>query len=196
MIWFVLTAMVVVQGCFAWRDNLLTLKQMLENKIYDGLPFLMHGGMWGDLIWFSTIIAAIVVVHGRSWSWVDVGLAGVIGLAASLGMHEGYKNIPWMEAHVQHHSLTEAGWVHVVYMAVGFAVLLLYYVRAPYATYMWAVSAAIIIHVIVGTHVPLALTRPFWYPGHPLQDMNTWAQIGGVAVLTLGVTTLRYFRIF
>lgn len=192
----ILTVMVVAQGCFAWRDGLLTVKQMLGRGIREGLPISMHGGMWGDLIWFSALVAAIVAIYGREWSWTSVGLAILVGLAGSFGMHELYKNIPWPETHVQGHSLTEAGWVHFLYMVVAFSVLLLYYVTAPYTAYMWLVSAGIIVHVAIGNHVLLGFARPFWYPGHPLQNTGTWATIGGVAALTLGCTAFRmlFFR--
>lgn len=186
---------VALQGCFASRDVILTRRQMLS-WTRTGLPFLAHGGMWGDALLISPLVAAVVAYSGGQWSWKRVAVAVLVGLAASFAMHETYQRIPWPEAHVYSRHLTEAGWVHLVYMAAVIAALLLYYFDAQYTPLMWLVSAFLVLHIAVGNHVVLGLVRPAWYPGRPLQNVQTWVTIGGTAVLTLGVTALRAFRIW
>lgn len=194
--WAVLTifeAVVLLQGWLAWCDDFLTPKQMRRGGIRSGLPFLAHGGMWGDLIFVSPLLAFIITTYGSEWSWIQIAAAVLFSLVVSFAMHETYKKGRFPEAHVQYGKLTKAGVVHFCYMAEAFLVLSLYYILVPYTPWMWVVSALLVLHTIVGTHVVLGLVRPMWYPGRPLQSSGTWGAVGGTAVLTLGCTAWRAF---
>ena len=189
MFWLVLSvflAAVALQGLFAYYDDFFTPKQMLRH-VPRGLPFVAHGGMWGDVI-ISLLVATIVDRYSSQWSFREIVLAILVGIVVSFMMHETYKAGTIPEAHVQYGHLTAAGWVHFGYMAAALAVLGLYYLDTEYTPYMWMVSILLIIHTIVGTHVVLGLVQPDWYSGRPLTSMGTWGAIGGTAVLTLGRT--------
>lgn len=183
----VFLAAVALQGLFAYYDGFFWPSQMLR-KVSRGLPFFAHGGMWGDVIIISPLVAIIVERYSPQWSFREIVLAILVGLIVSFAMHETYKAGTFPEAHVQYGHLTSAGWVHFGYMAAALAVLGLYYLDAEYTPYMWVVSALLIIHTAIGTHVVLGLAQPDWYSGRPLQSMGTWGAIGGTAVLTLGRT--------
>ncbi len=190
LFWLVLAisvAGVMLQALFAYVDEFFWPSQMLR-KVSRGLPFIAHGGMWGDVLIISPILAFIVERYSPGWSWGKIGTAILVGLIASFVMHETYKAGTIIEAHVQRGHLTDAGWMHLLYMAAAFAVLGLYFLDAEYTPYMWLVSVLLIIHTVVGNHVVLGLVQPDWYPGRPLTSMGTWGTIGGTAVLTLGRT--------
>ena len=183
---------VVLQGLFAWRDQFLTPSQMVRHGIAQGLPFAAHGGMWGDVFFISPLLAALVEIYISGWSWLRIVAAFLASLFASYMMHETYKHAFYPEAHVQYGKLTATGHIHLVYMAVAFAVIGLYYIHAPYTPWMWLVSAFLVLHTIAGTHVILGIISPKWYGAAPLQSAGTWGAIGGTAVLTFGATGLRY----
>ena len=178
---------VALQGLFAHYDDFFTPKQMLRH-VPRGLPFVAHGGMWGDVLIISPLVAVIVEQYSSQWSFKGVVLAILAGLVVSVLMHEIYKAGLIPEAHVQYGHLTSAGWVHFGYMAAALAVLILYFLDTEYTPYMWVVSILLIFHTAIGNHVPLGLVQPDWYSGRPLTSMGTWGAIGGIAVLTLGRT--------
>ncbi|TSC70697.1 MAG: hypothetical protein G01um101449_304 [Parcubacteria group bacterium Gr01-1014_49] len=189
----ILEALVIIQAMVAYRDGFFWPSQMLE-RTSKGLPFAMHAGMWGDVFILSPLLAVIVAYRIEEWSWTHIMIAGVLGLAASLGMHEQYKGIPWQEAHVQNGELTFVGKIHVVYMAVAFSILGLYYLAGGYTPYMWWTSLAVVIHVVIGNHMLFGSDPPEYYPGRPLESVGGWQAIGGTAVLTFGSTAFHYFR--
>jgi hypothetical protein len=186
-------AMVVLQGLTAWCDEFLTPAQMQRSGVREGLPFMAHGGMWGDIIFISPLVATIIAIYGPEWSPGSVATAVILGGIASGAMHETYKKGPFPEAHVQYGRLTTAGQIHRWYMALAFAALILYYTSVSYTPWMWLVSALLVLHTIAGTHVILGLLCPKWYPGRPLHNPQTWGVIGGTAALVFGCTALRAF---
>ena len=196
LFWWAIIAfegMVILQVLYAWCDEFLTPAQMRRGGIREGLPFMAHGGMWGDLIFISPLVAIIYATDGPEWSSVNVMTAMIGGGVASIVMHETYKRGELPEAHVQFGCLTTAGLIHRWYMAIALAVLGLYYIRAPYTPWTWSVSALLVLHTIAGTHVVLGLIQPRWYPGRPLHNPETWGVIGGTAILTFGCTALRAY---
>jgi hypothetical protein len=167
--------------------------------LYDGIT--AHGGMWGDVFIISPLVAAIVGYYWSTWAWWQVLGAAGIGFAASYVMHETYKAAPWPEAHVEGGHLTDVGCVHLGYMAFAFAALLLYYVRPVSQTelaMMGFASGLLVLHVVLGTHVPLGMLKRddpesfWWYPGEPLKSAGTWGAIAGTAILTFGRTAVGY----
>lgn len=190
----VLQALVVIQALVSYRDGFFWPHQMLE-RTSKGLPFAMHAGMWGDVFILSPLLAVIVAYRIEEWSWANIAIAGFLGFVASSGMHEQYKGIPWPEAHVQNGELTFVGKAHVIYMAVAFAILGLYYLAGEYTPYMWWTSLAVVVHVVIGNHMLFGSDPPEYYPGRPLESVGGWLAIAGTAALTFGVSSLRYFRV-
>jgi len=188
------------QAAWASGNHMLNVYQMQTfRKIREGLPFLMHGGVWGDVVIISGLMGCIVGFFWDTWAWWQIAIFLALGFAGSYGMHLTYLAAPWPEAHVEGGHLTDVGDIHLGYMAVAFAVLLLYYVRPvePWEIkYMTLVSVLLVSHVVIGTHVPLGLAklcapeRFAWYPGTPLTSSGTWGAIAGTFVLTFGRTAL------
>jgi len=195
LFWTALTAcelLVLWQSYLAWHDWMLFPSDLKrgKNKGY-GLPFLCHGGMWGDVFIVSPLVAAIVGFFGAQWAPVHVVAAAAVGFGLSDFLHGTYKagSFACPEAHVREGRLTGAGTVHFVYMGAAFAVLLLYYIRAMSADeypHVLAVSTLLTIHVMIGNHVVLGLVAPSWYPNRPLESAGTWGAIAATAAVTFG----------
>jgi hypothetical protein len=188
--------LVLLQGWFASRDNFLTVPQMVWQKGFkQGLPFLYHGGMWADVFLISPLLAYMVGRYGYTWNMASVSWVFAFGLVASVVMHLGvYLRLPHPEAHAYSGELTPAGWIHLPYMAACFTVIALFYLKTSGLTSreVWITTGLLIIHIIVGTHVPLKLWawnarlegyRADWYPVQPVIDLPTAMTVGGVALL-------------
>ncbi|MCX6786577.1 MAG: hypothetical protein NTU85_02035 [Candidatus Kaiserbacteria bacterium] len=181
---------VALMGLFAWSGNLFTEKQMLKHHGPQGLVFIYHGGIWGDVIIISPLVAAIVECCGSEWLLRQKITALIVGFVASVAMHQMYTKIPWPDALMN----TKAWIIHMLYTALAIAAFFLYFIWAPFTPWMWLVSGFIVIHVAVGNHAVLGLLHISRYPGKPFTDSFFWIQISGVAVLTFGVTTCRALK--
>ncbi len=185
-------SLVALQGLFSWFDGMLTPAQMRASGYDKGLPFLCHGGMWGNVFIISPLVAATMALYGAAWSSYNVVMAAFAGFVCSILMHLTYLGAKYPEAHVQFGKLTAAGYFHVFYMAAAFAALfLLYFGTSPLSPpwFLWMVSALLVIHVAVGTHVVLGIVKPTWYAGDPLHSLwDTWIPVAATAVLTFGWT--------
>jgi len=200
----IMSYLFALQGALAIGNNMATLHQMWNyRRLREGLPFIWHGGMCGDVFIITPLVAAIVGYYGVQWSWMQIGIALVAGFIASYGMHETYKSVPWPEAHAEPGRLTDVGCIHLVYMGLAFAALLLYYIRLASPSElgtMAAVSALLVFHVTIGNHVVLGLLKSnypttfAWYPGDPLRSSGTWGAIGATALLTFGRTAWLAYR--
>ncbi len=185
LVTFALTSLVFLGGWLAYQDQMLTVLQMKQKGVTLGLPFLAHGGMWGDLLIINILLMFIVPRHGNSWSTRSIVIALMIGTTVSVIMHFSYLNIKWPEAHVQNGRLTRAGWVHLVYMAgiMGVLVLFYFYTPNPSPRIVIATSALLLVHLVLGLHFVLGLIKPSWYPGRPLSDPATWITLGSSSLL-------------
>src|SRR3989344_5532980 len=116
--------MIALQGWFAWKGWMWSprdLQRQMNKGV--GLPFLGHGGMWGDFIIISPLIAFILATYGDEWMIEQWIFAVVMGGMGSYIMHEQYKSGTLPGVHTRKGRLTRAGKVHFVYMAGAFAVL-------------------------------------------------------------------------
>jgi hypothetical protein len=178
---------VLLQAYYSWRDQMLTPAQMRSHGISQGLPFLAHGGMWSDATLFAALMATIINAYGNQWKLLQCGVALSIGLAGSSIMHWGvYADNVLPETHVRDGAITTPGIVHFFYMAAGIAVTILFYTCTARLTRKAAlsVSALILTHVVIGTHVPLRiwakLVRPGWYPEQSVFDSTNAVTIVGI----------------
>ena len=174
--------LVGVQAVLAYQDSFLTVSQMQEAGFAQGLPFLWHFGMYGDLVLISPVIAYLV---GRSsiqyrqrsfWGFVLLGI--VVSIA--IGWTYTFASLP--EAHMRNHSLTRTGLVHLLYMAIAVTVLIrFFFSNVQSKAELRAVGTLIVVHLLLGTHMVLglvALVVPLnWYPAHPLQSVTGWTII-------------------
>ena len=197
--------LVFLQGWLAYRDSFLTLTQMRRAHAYEGIPFLAHGGMWGDALIVGPLLGVLIAIHGKEWG--DWWIAAFAGTAASSVMHATYTLGRLHEAHIRRERptlvqrerltpanrgrLSPAGWVHWLYMSVGIAVFVQYYIFTPHPAPSMLITSSVllVIHVVIGTHIPLGLIAPAWYPERPHRKPETWIVVLGTAFL-LAVLTL------
>ena len=179
--------LLALQAVAALWIGMLTPAQMIARGRSQGLPFLAHGGMWGDLV-VTFLLANIVALYGAQWSQVSSISSLVFGVTLSGVMHWIYTQGDLPEAHVIEHRLTLAGWFHVIFQAVAFAILVLFFLNTmdPSKQLVWWTVAILGIHLAVANHFILGIVRPKWYPGRPLTNPIGWATvIGGSAVIAL-----------
>ncbi len=186
--------LVVWQAVLANENEMLTVRQMRENRgIKLGLPFLWHGGMWGDVFIVSPVVAWIVGEFSNTWSWPSLLVCGLVGFMASRLMHDLYQLSLWPEAHVEDRKLTDVGYVHHGYMTIAFVVIIEYYFKSVTVgglSTMWLISALLVAHVAVGNHLLLGLAKRLWpeqfdwYPGDPLRSWGSLVPVGLTAVGT------------
>ena len=187
----VLEMMVLLQGLLALIDGILTARDMLWYLGEEGIPFNCHEGMWGDFFLISPLIAIIMQLYWSSLTFDHCCIAAFVGIITSFGMHSTYKRIPWPETHVQYNVLTPAGVIHAIYMTIVVTIFLLFFFATsnPGHNLLWIASAVLTFHMILGTHVPLGIIKPKWYPGDPLRSWSkTWIPILVVALATFGRT--------
>jgi hypothetical protein len=121
-------ALVLLGGYLAYRDNFLTARQMVRNKgITNGLPFLAHGGMWGDFFLISPLLAIIVSRYATQWSGLQMFGSFLLGFFISFIMHEQYKKIEIPESHVYGGKTTKAGEAHKLYMIIALSIIILFF---------------------------------------------------------------------
>jgi hypothetical protein len=154
-----------------------------------GLPFTAHTGMWSDAVLFSPLMATIVTSYARQWNMWNWACGIGLGVILSAIMHFGiYTKAPFQGAHARNGTLTSAGTIHFGYMAFGFAVIILFYTCTeglPLLSVEW-VSVLLVVHVIMGTLVPLKawakVAQPSWYPDQIKFDFATVSTIVGATV--------------
>lgn len=177
--------LLALQAVAALWTGMLTPAQMKANGRPQGLPFLAHGGMWGDLV-VTLLLANVVSRYGTQWSHVSVITALAFGMTLSGVMHWIYTQGDLPEAHVIEHRLTLAGWLHVIFQGAAFAILVLFFLNTenPSKALLWWTVATLTIHLAVANHFVLGFLKPTWYPGRPLSNPIGWATvIGGCAIL-------------
>jgi len=168
---------VLLGGIFAYDNHFLTVSQMKMRGIERGLPFIAHGGMWGDLLIVTPIAGMMVYYHGEQWTLLQIIICSIGGVVASGLMHQLYLSSAFPEAHIKNHKLTEAGMVHVVYMAGMLSIMFLFYFCTGHVSPSLVITSSILltIHIMFGNHIPLGLWRPTWYGRKP--DMTAYVTV-------------------
>jgi hypothetical protein len=190
--------LVGLQALLAYQDHFLTVAQMQQRGVAQGLPFLWHFAMWSDLAIISPLAAYLVGKYGRRWSPLTMLMSLGIGLVLSASLHWLYLQSAMPETHVQNYALTPAGWVHAIYMgvAVGLFIQFFFFTDDVVQRVLGIVSVLVLIHVFIGNHMLLGLINlafpQDWYPARPLKSIIGWSTVAAVA-LGLG---LRYFASF
>jgi len=177
----ILEALVLLGGYLAYRDDFLTARQMVNNKGFkDGLPFLAHAGMWGDFFLVSPLIAVIISKFAGQWSYIMIGSCFVVAYIISATMHKLYVTAKIPESHTYGGRLTGTGKVHLVYMAIAIAILLLFFFCTKEVSKVMALSTSIIlaVHIAIGNHVLVGLFKPSWFSRFPHKEKSTMISIG------------------
>ncbi|MBX4210923.1 hypothetical protein KW783_03055 [Candidatus Parcubacteria bacterium] len=167
--------LVALGGYLAYRDKMFWLSQMKAAGIDFGLPFFWHTGMWSD-VFVMTPILWIIFGYVGGWNLKAFILATIAGVIGSLAIHVPYLNHPHPGAHIHGGHLTESGWVHAVYSVAVVGVLVLFYFFTPSVKIsdMWIVTILLVIHLFLGTLIPLGLAKLPWFPERPHYDWRAW----------------------
>ncbi len=178
----------------ALNDRMLTVADMRGRGpgFERGIPLTGHWAMlYFDLL-LPLLFAYLAGKYGGQWGAKQIGIMVGIGFILSAAMHYTYveagKKFP--EAATYGGELTPAGWLHLVYMGLALALLGLFYFMTakPAPSDVWLTSVWMIIHVIVGVHVPLKLFKPAWFPYHGISDAGTLVPILGTTAILFGLS--------
>ena len=180
---------------FAGLDNFITVEGMQSHGtgFERGIPFDGHmAGKYLDLLTFPVVVATWVALYSHQWKSWQIVLLLVVGVILSGVMHLTYieagKKFP--EYVTYSGKLTSAGCAHVVYMGYGFAIVGLAYLctKSPEPTLVWLTTAYLVVHVVIGVHVPYKIFTPSWFPYHGIWDAGTLAPILGSAAVLSGLS--------
>jgi hypothetical protein len=144
--------------------------------------------MWGDFVLISALAAYLIGRYVAKWRPHSIFASLTIGFVSAGLLSWLYTLSVIPEAHVQNHQLTPAGWAHLLYMAIAVAIFVqfLFFSENVSTSLLLAVSALLIAHVFIGTHMTLCiitLNYPFdWYPMQPLKSLFGWITFGLVGL--------------
>lgn len=177
-----------VQVVLAYRDHFLTVSQMRERGISDGLPFMWHFGMWGDLFIVSPLAAYVTGRYWHRWRsrWMLLSLA--VGLLVSCLLSWTYTLSVLPEAHVQNHQLTATGVWHLFYMAAALAVFVQFFFLTERVSRrcLGIVSMLLLANLLFGTHMVLGIGKTVvpldWWSARPLKSAVGWTILATVAL--------------
>lgn len=173
-------ALVLLGAYAAYKDNFLTVSQMTKSGVDEGLPFIAHLGMWGDLILVSPMIAFIWNAAFDQWTLMQIVIAFGIGAVVSLVMHFFYSQSPFPESHVFGKRLTVAGWIHMIYMGLALGILILFFFSTKENIPVWVIRFVVIglgVHIVLGTHCLVGMLNFDWYREKPQTKWTTWLTI-------------------
>lgn len=173
---------VLLSAYLAHKDRFLTVRQMQAKGFPQGLPFLMHGAMWSDLILLSPLFGLIAGLYLEEWSSAALLITFVLGTIISLLLHYlVFLKGSMPGSHGYNGKLSPTGWVHVLYTALALALLFLFYFFTPGIEKGVAVlvSAAVALHLLIGfgSQVLLSLRAPSWFPEKPYKSPALWAAL-------------------
>ncbi len=179
--------LLVIQADSSYKDRCLTRRQMRRRGFIDTpvLPFVAHGGMWGDTFLITPLISYIGSEYWTQWSGEAWLIALTVGTLASWGIHREYARdgIRVPSCHAYHGQLTFAGAVHLWYMAAALTLLMLFFF-ATRASVGVAVTAfgVLLAHLLFQTfQIPRYLKRSVW------TRSNIFEAVGGAGALSLGL---------
>lgn len=173
--------LIAMQIFSAWVNDFLTPSQMIKRGFDCGLPLIAHEAIWGDLLAITPLSAWIVYGYSDRWS----NNAILIGLSISLAITFAMV-IFWVsltknglpEAHAHGGKLTSAGLFHAMFMTGSMAIIILFFFYSGVSQKAATIVAILLgIHVFCGTHIPLGLIGPSWFPNRPHKDVPTWIVI-------------------
>jgi hypothetical protein len=180
--------LILGEGVCARADNFLTVTQMKDGGITNGIPLLGHGGILSDAILLTPMMIFVVRNYSNQWSGWSIICASVVSVIITAVMHimwvKGAVLMP--EALTHDGKLTEAGGFHAGYMMIALVIIVLFYFATESISreHIIAISVLLAIHLVVGTHVPLSLLARFgaidWYSGRNYRDPATLGLIAFV----------------
>ncbi|MFA6158282.1 MAG: hypothetical protein WC763_01490 [Candidatus Paceibacterota bacterium] len=161
--------------------------------------FLKHGGMWGDFLIVSPLLGLVAQRFGGAWSVNEWSVALTVSAIVSCGMAWMWAKDPTPSSHTSGGHQTLAGWIHLGYMIPSLAAIGLLYFRLPHgilASFIVPVSAALMLHMVFGTHMVMGLLIKWGLVAVDssdrdyLRDKGAWWTLGVTAALLAGMTWL------
>ncbi len=158
---------VVLGGYLAYRDSFLTVGQMHKKGFEHGIPWIWHGGMIGDLLLITPLIALIVSRYSLSWDPTRFLLVFGGCLLISFVLHNQWDKTNLPESHTYLHVRSQTGWLHLVYLPAALTVMVMFYFQTPHyridPEIAVSISAILAFHIFLGTHTPLKIWNPSWF---------------------------------
>jgi hypothetical protein len=185
-----LETLVAAQALTAYRDHLFTVAQMQQRGTGEGLPFVWHFGLWGDIFIISPLAAHVAGRYFLRWLRDYrslISIATGCALASLLSWAYTHSNI--LSVHIQNHELTAAGELHLGYMALTLAIFtqFLFFTKHDSIGLLRTTSVLLLIQVFIGTHMVLGildLNYPLgWYLDRPLKSLFGWAIVCATAIV-------------
>jgi len=146
-----------------------------------GLPFVGHGGMWGDMLLITPLTSIIIVTCGHQWIFIRLFALALVAMSASAILHVIWSWNPRPDSLACFNRITRAGMMHVRYMSITLTVVLMLYFGTPVVPSALLIASSIVlaVHIVVGNHMILNIIRPAWWVSNT-KDPMAW----GVIVVT------------
>ncbi len=153
---------VLAEAYTSFKNKTFTPAQMLTRWNKPGIPFLWHGGMWGDIFILPPLMMFIIARYANEWNMNGIIMMMSIGVAITLANHlmliftqDTPDPLGWKKEKL---SVTIA--LHFIYMSVYIALIgLFYFSSSADVTVTSIVSIVIGIHTMLGTHVVLSMAN-------------------------------------
>lgn len=147
---------VLLSGVVAFWEGYLTDKRVT-------MGFLSHGGMWGDLLLMSLVMALVVpnLIHDRIYVLPSLAFSLLITILAHaqwcrwmrLDATTGHM-FPTHSAGRWYIDMSISGWMHLVFMTIMLGVLFVYVLSPMPIRVVVAVAILLSVHMLVGTLQP------------------------------------------
>lgn len=148
--------------------------------------------MFGADLLLPMLLGYLVQKYSAQWAWNYWVVVMVISFGLSIIMHLTYIEAGRAYPDVATHGgrLTAAGWLHALYMGFALCLIGLFYLASvkPAPSDVWLATVWLVVHVIVGVHVPLKLIKPSWFPYAGIGDAGTLVPIFGATALLIGMS--------
>ena len=189
---------VLLEGVAAYFARTLTPSQMAKKypEHPKTLAFICHGGMWGDLFIISTIVGVTVAMYGGQWTLIQMLVMFGLGSLLSIAMHCIYILTPFPDSLAWKKGISVAGYMHILYMGIAFAIIgLLYFYTANVSMPLLVITGVLLTtHVVIGNHVVLGLLNEThhwsWCPDF-IHKPDPWITITGACAILVAMTVWR-----
>ena len=161
-----------------------------KKRVPEGTPvaaFSKHGGIWGDVLYVSALIAWIVAKYAPDWSVGTVMFGALLGAVSALTALSAWSRSGTEEAFVLGGKTTVVGYIHGFYTWIALSVLFSFLYGCGH---MVPQQEALGIAVVFVLHSALGSFQPSWIARKKI-DKGAWLQFA-VATALVG---LLYFRI-
>ncbi|HEX3651862.1 MAG TPA: hypothetical protein VHU18_03465 [Rhizomicrobium sp.] len=177
----VLSVSLVLAGAIAaYTDEFFFVSQIRARRQQRGFPYVIHGGMWSDIVLICPLLTLIVAAYAGSWTLRDILCALVAGLIVSYGLHfASYVRTDFPTFMGFRGRLTMSGWCHLVFMGYALGVFALFYFATNTADHLFVVivSFSLGAHVLISQsgQIFASIYAPDWFTDRPLRNPQMWA---------------------